>query len=242
MPVFEPLAEAMNEGVIMVDAGWQVIYANRQARLLFRRPDLSLPLPLQDLIPDEPTTTTWRDLDRAMKQQVPAELDVFYPALFAWHNVRAFPHDGGLGLILSNITDRQWSLQKDMERGYLRTLFKDAPVAVSVTHGREHSFNFANEFATRLVGNRDIEGRTLRDAFPDLAGQGFYELYDQVYMTGERFEGTESPAQLTDPYTGEMKALYVNLSLIPVRGFDNQVAGVLSISVDVTSYVVAAQA
>lgn len=226
----------------MVDASWQVTYANHQARLLFRRPDLSLPVSLRELVPDEPTTSTWRELDRALKQQVATEVDVFYPALFAWHNIRAFPHEGGLGLILRNITDRQWAIQKDMERGYLRNLFKDAPIALSVTHGREHTFDFVNEFASRLTGNRDIEGRTLRDAFPDLAGQGYFELYDQVYATGERYEGRESPAQLTNPYTGEVKMLYVNVSLIPVRGFDSKVAGVLSVSVDVTDYLRAAHA
>ena len=233
----DSLAEAINDGFVAVDAEWRVTHLNRRARLLLRRQHLDDNLRLQDLIPDDPATTTWRELNRALKHSLTVELEVFQPAFFSWHEVRAFPLDGGLGLILRDITDRQWLLHKDTEHAYLRTLFNDAPVGLYVTHGPDHRFDFANTLGRHLAGNRNIEGLNLREAFPDLDGQGYYELFDRVYQTGEDFVGLESPAQLTDPHTGEVRNLYVNFHLVPLRGFDGKVSGLLDLAIDVTKYV-----
>lgn len=237
MSAFETLAEALNDGFIAVNEHWHVTYLNRPARLLLRNPQLSDELTLQHLIPDDPSTNTWRELHRASKQKITTEVDVFFPAFFSWLEVRAFPLDGGVGLILRDITDRQWLLRKEAERGYLRNIFQAAPVALYLTRGPEHVFEYSNDFARQLINNRDIEGHALRAAFPDIEGQGFYELFDQVYRTGEVVEITEARAQLTDPYTGTQQELYINASYIPLRGFDAQISGVLGLVVDVTQYV-----
>ncbi|MFD1733816.1 hypothetical protein ACFSC4_27800 [Deinococcus malanensis] len=84
-------AEAINDGFVAVDSNWQVTFLNRQARLMLRHPNTDSQINLQDLIPDDPTTSTWRELRRALDQQVTVEIDVFYPAFFSWHEVRAFP-------------------------------------------------------------------------------------------------------------------------------------------------------
>jgi hypothetical protein len=42
--------------------------------------------------------------------------------------------------------------------------------------GPRHSFELANERYIEFVGGRDVVGKPLRDAFPDLMRQGFFEL------------------------------------------------------------------
>ncbi|WP_157448901.1 PAS domain-containing protein [Deinococcus peraridilitoris] len=237
----EALAEAINDGFVNVDGEWRVTYLSRRARLMLRQLENAAPLQLQDLIPNEPTSPAWRELCRAMQQRVQVEFDVFYPAFFTWHEVRAVPSGDGLSLILRDITDRQWLLRKEAERAYLRDLFTAVPVALSITRGPEHRFEFVNEFARSLIGGRDVEGFALREAFPDLHGQGFFEIFDHVYNTGEAVHFSERPALLTDPTTGETRQLYVNASYQALRGFDAQVSGILSMSVDVTAYVEARQ-
>ncbi|MFD1734219.1 PAS domain-containing protein [Deinococcus malanensis] len=119
----------------------------------------------------------------------------------------------------------------------MRNLFNDAPIALSILRGPQHQFEFINNFSRQLIGNRNVDGLTVREAFPELQQQGFFELLDQVYRTGEAVQGAERRAQLTDPHTGEVHDLYINYAYVPLRGFDAEVSGILSLSVDVTAYV-----
>ncbi len=68
-----------------------------------------------------------------------------------------------------------------------RRLFEQAPGFITILHGPDHVFEFANATYRRLFGDREFVGKTVREAFPELAGQNFYELLDRVYQTGERF-------------------------------------------------------
>ena len=68
-----------------------------------------------------------------------------------------------------------------------RRLFEQAPGFVTILGEPEHRFEFVNQAYRRLFGDRDFVGRNVREAFPELEGQGFYEWLDQAYATGERF-------------------------------------------------------
>jgi hypothetical protein len=67
-----------------------------------------------------------------------------------------------------------------------RCQFEQAPGFICILAGPEHIFEFVNDTHRRLFGSEDWAGKPVRVAFPDIAGQGFYELLDQVYATGER--------------------------------------------------------
>jgi PAS domain S-box-containing protein len=80
-----------------------------------------------------------------------------------------------------------------------RRLFEQAPGFIAILNGPEHTFEFANAAYRRLVGERDLIGNTVRDALPEVADQGFVELLDQVYRTGERFVARDTPIELARP-------------------------------------------
>ena len=65
-------------------------------------------------------------------------------------------------------------------------MFEQAPGFISVLRGPEHVFEFVNESYRKLVGDRDYLGRKVSDVVPETADQGFFELLDQVYATGDR--------------------------------------------------------
>lgn len=234
------LLEAIHEGFLMVNTAWQVTHTNRRAQIMLRLADPQPPtLNLWDLLPDNPTTPTRRELERAREQQVTVEFDVFYPALYVWHEVRAVPTGDGLALLLRDITDRQWLLRREAERAYMRNLFDDAPVAISITRGRDHQFEFVNRFARQLSGGRIVEGRTYRELFPELADQGFTALLDQVYQSGTPYHAAEQLVRLDRQGTGMVEDSYFTFTYQPLRGFDNQVSGILTLAVEVTTQVVA---
>jgi PAS domain-containing protein len=95
------------------------------------------------------------------------------------------------------ITDQVLAEQRNaFERERLARMFEQAPGFITILKGPEHVFDFVNATYRRLFGNRDFVGRTARQAFPELAGQGFFELLDQVYTSGERFVARHIPVRL----------------------------------------------
>ncbi len=60
---------------------------------------------------------------------------------------------------------------------------------MAALRGPDHVIDLANERYFKLVGRDNILGKTLREALPELEGQGFFELLDRVYETGESFVG-----------------------------------------------------
>jgi signal transduction histidine kinase len=71
----------------------------------------------------------------------------------------------------------------------LRSVFSQAPVAIAILNGPNHVFEQANDYYQQLVGPRSLLGQTIRQAFPELASQGIYELLDGVLATGQPYVG-----------------------------------------------------
>lgn len=95
---------------------------------------------------------------------------------------------GGVFIIVIETTGRVFAEQKvAAEVKRQRRLFEQAPGFITVLRGPDMVFEFVNQAYTRLFGDRDYIGRTVREAFPDIADQGFLELLENTYATGERF-------------------------------------------------------
>jgi signal transduction histidine kinase/CheY-like chemotaxis protein len=87
----------------------------------------------------------------------------------------------------------------------------------------------------QLVGaRRPIVGLPVREALPELAGQGFYELLDRVYGNGERIVGNDVPAKLDRRGDGRPDDAFVSFVYEPIRDLDDKVTGILVVAFDVT--------
>lgn len=121
-------------------------------------------------------------------------------------------------------------------------LFMQAPIAVSMMKGPQHTYVLTNPwFSNSLLHRRELLGKTIRESYPELEGQGYFELLDRVYHTGEPFSGTEMPLTVIDT-DGQAVQKYVNFSLQPLRGKGGRIEGIMSVAIDVTPQVQARQA
>jgi signal transduction histidine kinase/CheY-like chemotaxis protein len=77
-----------------------------------------------------------------------------------------------------------------------RRLFKQAPGFITILQQPNHVFEFVNDAYVKLFGDRNYVGKTVREVFPELEGQGFFEWLDEVYATGERHFAHGVPARL----------------------------------------------
>lgn len=125
------------------------------------------------------------------------------------------------------------------QRLLLLESFMHLPAYVSILQGKEHRIELMNEPAKQLVNNKDIIGKTVREAFPELEGQGYFELLDKVYNEGEPFTGKEMPVKV-DLGNG-MQLMYSNISYYPLKDIHGNAEGILSFSYDVTEQVLARQ-
>jgi len=118
--------------------------------------------------------------------------------------------------------------QAEAERLRLERLFRGAPALVNTHRGPEHVFELVHPLTFKLLGNRELIGKPVREAIPELEGQGVFELMDRVYQTGEPVHETARPARLDRTGTGKLEDVFFDFTYQPVRDGEGRVTGVAS--------------
>jgi PAS domain S-box-containing protein len=170
-----------------------------------------------------------------------------YDGEYRLMSVRAVPLRGSDGAIREWIgvhtditTERVLQQKLDEERLRLYDVFMRAPAFIATIRGPEHIFEIANPLYMQLVGDqRSIIGKPVREALPEVEGQGFFELLDNVYRTGEPFIGSELPVRLSRAEGGEER--YVDFVYQPMRDAAGKISGIFVHGNDVTEQVRARQ-
>jgi PAS domain S-box-containing protein len=123
----------------------------------------------------------------------------------------------------------------------IRRLFMHAPSFVAVLRGPQYVFDFANEAYLRLIGRHDIVGRTLVDVLPEIEGQGFLRLLDEVQRSGEPFLGREVSVMLAREKGALPEERFLDFIYQPIVEADGSISGVFVEGSDMTDRVLANQ-
>lgn len=125
------------------------------------------------------------------------------------------------------------------EQQRLISMFEHSPNFFALLTGPDHVFEVANSAAIRLIGNRNIIGKSLADALPDAAAQGFGALLDTVRATGieHNATGAKYTLQLTPDDIGEDR--YLDFIFQPVFGEDGVITSIAVSGSDVTDRIIA---
>jgi signal transduction histidine kinase len=124
--------------------------------------------------------------------------------------------------------------QSQQERERLADLFRQAPAFFAVLGGPGHVFEMVNPRYLDLIGQRDVLGRTAREAIPESVEQGFVDLLDHVYRTGEPHIGRNTPIELVRSATQPPELRYLDFVYQPRRDADGSISGIIVLGVDVT--------
>jgi PAS domain S-box-containing protein len=132
---------------------------------------------------------------------------------------------------------RRASARADAARENLEKLFEHAPAAIAILRGEEMRYELSNVVNQQLAGGREMVGKTVREALPELEADGVTAVVRHVYETGEPFLAREYP--VTVPATAESPArrIFMNGVCQPLRGSDGQIEGVMVFAYDVTDLV-----
>jgi PAS domain S-box-containing protein len=128
------------------------------------------------------------------------------------------------------------SRQEKVFNRIVENILSNAPAYICILRGPEHIFEVANENYIKLVGNRNIIGKSVKEALPEIGNQGFIELLDNVYSTGEAYVGNEILIQLNIG-KGKFKNSYLNFVYEPTRNQKGEIDGVFVHAIDVTEQV-----
>jgi signal transduction histidine kinase len=117
---------------------------------------------------------------------------------------------------------------------WLQALFDQAPGFAAVLRGPEHVFTQVNEAYRTLVGGRDLIGRSVAEALPEVASQGFTDWLDTVYRTGEPFIGRSVPAVISRAPGEPPYEAFIDFMYQPLRDTAGRVEGIFVQGHDVT--------
>jgi PAS domain S-box-containing protein len=124
----------------------------------------------------------------------------------------------------------------------LAQMFEQAPTFMALLRGPDHRFEFANPGYMKLVGNRDVVGRTVAEALPDAAGQGFIGILDEVYRSGKAYTATGAQIFLQNEPGGAAAEHFLDFVYQPIRDASGAVSGIFVEGADVTERTLAERA
>jgi PAS domain S-box-containing protein len=139
-------------------------------------------------------------------------------------------------LELQRRADERARMEAEFARSNFANLLADAPIAVAILQGPEHKFLYANSTYEKLVDRRELSNLNVREAFPELADQGFYELLDKVYATGTPYKAQEVPVFLKTE-EGVDHTVLIDLIYAPRRNQAAVIEGINVFAIDVSDKV-----
>jgi PAS domain-containing protein len=182
-------------------------------------------------------TLAYRDQELTLYRNGEAEqvwMDLDYSPILAEGGTPA-----GVMAIVTETTDKvvaERLLQSEQTR--LRHLFEQAPGFITILQGPTHVFQFVNDTHKKLFGSEHWLGRPIREAFPALEGQGFFEWLDQAYSTGQRVVVHGAAVRYALPGQEEAQR-YLDFIYAPTTDEAGRVTGIFCEGFDVTETFVA---
>jgi PAS domain S-box-containing protein len=176
------------------------------------------------------THTPFRDADGRIAYILQHTVDVT-----ELQSLRALRDEMGVVQRAEAVQARNLNLAEESEQ--LRTLFEQAPGFVAVLSGPDHRFRMANAAYRTLVGRRDLIGKTVEEALPEVREQGFVELLDQVHATATPYIGRRVPVVIEQEGAGSGQERFLDFIYQPIVSENGAVAGIFVQGHDVTEQV-----
>ncbi|WCS28593.1 PAS domain-containing protein (plasmid) [Methylobacterium sp. NMS14P] len=116
----------------------------------------------------------------------------------------------------------------------LAQMFEQAPSFIALLSGPEHRFTLTNAAYQRAVDGRHVTGRTVAEALPEAAAQGYVELLDEVFRSGKPHRATGARLDLLTAPGSAPRERYLDFVYQPITDGDGRVSGIFVEGHDVT--------
>ena len=123
---------------------------------------------------------------------------------------------------------------------HLHRLFMQSSNFMCVLRGPDHVFEMANPAYRELLGGRNVVGKTIAEALPELASQGILDVIDNARESGEAFASRKMRVLLQNE-KGKIEEYFLDVTLQPIFGENGEVSGIFVEGCDVSDAVRAEQ-
>ena len=140
----------------------------------------------------------------------------------------------GVIVMCHDVTEQVFA-QRDIEENelLLRTVIANTPVATALFTRQDLIITLANDVMIKYWRKRkDIIGLPYREALPELEGQGYFEILENVFNSGKEYHANGSRADIEE--NGKITTHYFNYSYTPLFNENGEVYAVLNMGYDVT--------
>ncbi|MEO7044053.1 MAG: PAS domain S-box protein, partial [Ferruginibacter sp.] len=140
---------------------------------------------------------------------------------------------------IEDITEKK-KLEKavENERDQFFEMFSKAPSAIAMLKGRDHVLEMVNNPYLQLIGRKDVIGKTVAEIVPEVIEQGFVDLLDKVYSTGESYTGSEILVKLDKEGNGKLTDAYLNFIYQAYKNSEGNIEGIFFFANDITEQIV----
>jgi len=158
---------------------------------------------------------------------------------------QAFQEQGltvGISVFAYDVTERVRTRQAaDQQRKLLHALFMDAPAAICIMKGPDLVYELVNPGYQALFPERELLGKTILQALPEIANHAVYHSLQQVFQTGITHQKSSFLIPLVSAADGALENRY--FTYIQQAHFDeqDQLDGVVVFAFEVTPQVRARQ-
>lgn len=128
------------------------------------------------------------------------------------------------------LRSRMHKAERETALGLAR-LFEQAPLPIALLRGPTFVYEIANQSYRELVARDDLLWKPIREALPELEGQGIYELLEQVYTTQIPYVGNLRPVTLNR--RGSEQGWF-NFVFQPIVDLQGQTEAILVVAYEVT--------
>lgn len=131
--------------------------------------------------------------------------------------------------------------QVKAERERLRRVFMGSPSVMALYRGPEYIIELVNPVWETFVGKRNAVGRKAREVFPEVEGQGVFEILDQVRDTAQPYMADQLRVMLDRKGNGTLEETYWSLAFQPLVGTDGKTTDIVLHANEVSELVRARQ-
>jgi signal transduction histidine kinase/CheY-like chemotaxis protein len=150
---------------------------------------------------------------------------------------------GGVLVVCTETTAHVLAQRREAERAAVRTaerdrlaqMFERAPSFMALLAGPEHRFEFANQAYLRVIGHRDVLGKTVAEALPDAVAQGYLAILDDVFRSGKPFSTVGAKFVVQPTPGGPLDERFVDFIFQPMTDEFGEVTGIFVEGADVTN-------
>ncbi|MES2963111.1 MAG: PAS domain-containing protein, partial [Bdellovibrionota bacterium] len=235
--------ESMSDAFFAIDKDWKIIRVNAHyEKVTQTKREDQIGNDLRELFFSDPiyeNSTYLNSYRKAMSERVFVRFEDYYEPLDLWTEVRVYPKtDGGLAIFFTDIGERVQNEKRLLaERKKLEEIFYGADSPMVLFRGPTLVYEMANQKYLEMISFRDVLGKPLAEALPEIAETEFPGKIKGVYESGDSVRFLEGYAPILNPKTGSLEDRYFDTTFARISDGPGRDYLVIGNAMDVTERV-----